>query len=146
MSMTRKVPIIVGLTAAHAVQRHASDAVDRARSVELPVPVDAAKHARRRARRAAQELEHRVDRASRRAAKRVRQESRRVARRAAPRRRGRRTVVVLLVVAGGAAVVAVLAKRMQQVKDAETIPDPFGTAVRAAEPEHLHDRSSVTTG
>jgi hypothetical protein len=52
---------------------------------------------------------------------------------------------VLLVVAGSAAVVAVLAKRLQQVNAAETVPDPFGNAVRATEHQE-HDGHRVPTG
>jgi hypothetical protein len=102
-------------------------------------------HARRRARKAAKRLERQVDRTSKHAAKRVRAESHRVAKAAAPRSRGRRALVVVLVVAGSAAIVAVLAKRLQQMNAAETVPDPFGTAVRATEP-HEHDGHRVTTG
>ena len=145
MSIDLQDPISIGRTAGQAVQRHAADALDLARSVDLQAPVDAVEHARRRARKAAKRLERQADHASKRAAKRVHAESRRVAGATAPRRRGRRTLVVLLVVVGGAAVVAALAKRMQQVNAAETVPDPFGTAVRAAEPVHEHAGSSVTT-
>jgi len=145
MSIDLQDPISLGRTATQAVQRHAADAVDLARSVDLPAPVDAVEHARRRARKAAKRLERQVDRTSKHAAKRVRAESHRVAKVAAPPRRGRRTLVVLLVVVGSAAIVAVLAKRLQQVNAADTVPDPFGTAVRATEPQE-HDGHRVTTG
>jgi hypothetical protein len=145
MSIDLQDPISLVGNATQAVQRHAADAVDTVRSVDLPAPVEAVEHARRRARKAAKRLERRVNTTSKHAAKRVRAESRRVTDVTAPRRRGRRTLVVVLVVAGSAAVVALLAKRLQQVNAAETVPDPFGTAVRATEPQE-HDGHRVTTG
>jgi hypothetical protein len=69
-----------------------------------------------------------------------------MARAEAGRGRTRKALVVVLVVAGGAAVIAVLAKRLRQVEAAETVPDPFGTGVRVAEPAHQYDGNSVTTG
>jgi len=145
MSIDLQDPISVGRTATQAVQRHAADAVDLARSVDLPAAA-AVEHARRRARKAAKRLERRVNRTSRHAAKRVRAESRRVTSATGPSRGGRRALVVLFVVAGGAVVVVVLAKRMQQMNGAETVPDPFGTAVRATEPAQELDGHRVTTG
>ena len=146
MSIDLHTPISAGRSAAEAVHRHAADAVEAARSVDVQAPVDAAAHASRRARRAARRVERHVDHASKRAVQRVHEESARVARATTPSRRGRRALLLVALV-GGAVVVAVLAKRMQQVRTAETVPDPFGTAVRAAEvaaPEP--DTNSVTTG
>ena len=138
-------PVSVGRSATEAVQRRAVDAVELARSVDLPSPTDAVAHAHRRARRAARRLERRVDRASNQATKRVHDESRKVARATAPHRSGRRTLVLFVVLVGGAAIVALLAKRMQQVHAPEVVPDPFGTAVRAG--DHARDDGHpVTTG
>jgi hypothetical protein len=146
MNLDLHDPIAAGRSATQAVQRHAVDAIDRARDVELPDPGRAVAHARRRARRAAKQLQREVPRATRRSAKRAWKQSRRMAEVDAGRGRGRKALIALLVVAGGAAVVAVLAKRLQQGEAAETVPDPFGTGVRMAEPAHQHDGSSVTTG
>ena len=146
MSIDLQDPIAVGRSATEAVSRHASDAVDLARSIDLHAPATAVKHARKRANRAAKHLEHQVDHASKRAAKRVRAESRHVANAAGGRRRGRKLVVALLVVAGVAAVAAVVSRRTRGLDAADTVPDPFGTAVHATDPLHGPDTSSVTTG
>jgi hypothetical protein len=146
MSLDLHDPIAAGRSATQAVQRHAAEAVDRARDVDLPDPAQAVAHAGRKARRAAKQLRREMPRATKRSAKRAWKQSRRMAKAEAGRRRGRKALVAVLVVAGGAAVVAVLAKRLQQVEAAETVPDPFGTGVRMAEPGHAHDGHSVTTG
>lgn len=127
MSIDLQDPIAAGRTVAHAVSRHAADV---ARSVDLPDPVEAVTHARRRANRAARRLERRVDHASKRAAARVRTEAEHVGGRP---HRWRRVVVVVGVVALGAAAAAVVASRRARRLDADVAPDPFGTAVRAAE-------------
>jgi hypothetical protein len=145
MSIDLQAPISVGRSAVEAVQRHAADAVDVARSGDLPAPFDAVAHAGSRARRAARRLERRADHASKRAAARVQQESRRVARATAPDRRRRKVLVMLVVVVGGAALVAVFARRMRQMADAETMPDPSGNAMRASESAREYHASSVTT-
>ncbi len=146
MSIDLQDPITVGRHATQAVSRHASDAVDLARSVDLQAPAAAVQHVRKRANRAAKHLEHQVDHASKRAAKRVQAESRRVAKAAGQQRSGRKVLVTVLVIAGSAAVVAVLARRMRQMGSAEPAPDPFGTAVRATDPTREFDGAGITTG
>ena len=146
MSIDLQDPISVGRSATQAVQRHASDAVDLARAVDLPVPAAVVKDARKRANRAAKRLERRVDRASGRATARVSAESRRLARATAPKHRGRRVALTLVFLVGGAAVVAVLARRMRQMSAVDPAPDPFGAAVQAADAARDHDPVHVTTG
>jgi exonuclease VII large subunit len=146
MSIDLQDPITVGRHATQAVSRHASDAVDLARSVDLQAPAAAVKRVRKRANRAAKHLEHQVDHVSKRAATRVQAESRRVATATGRPRRGRKVLVTVLVIAGGAAVVAVLARRMRHMGSADSAPDPFGTAVRASEPTREFDGAGITTG
>jgi exonuclease VII large subunit len=146
MSIDLQDPIAITRSATQAVQRHAADAVDLARSIDLPAPADAVDQARKNANRAAKKLEKRVDHASKRASKRVRAESRRVRAATGNPSRGRKVVVVLLLVAGGAAVVAVLARRMRQVEATQTAPDPFGYAANATSSVHEPDGNAVTTG
>ena len=143
MSIDLQDPIAITRTATQAVQRHAADAVDLARSVDLPVPADAVEHVRKRANRAAKRLERRVDHASKRAAKRAHAEARRVRAATGASHRGRNVVVTLLLVAGGAAVVAVLARRMRQADAVQTTPDPFGYAAQATTP-YQPDGDAVT--
>ena len=147
MSIDLQDPIAVGRSATEAVSRHASDAVDLARSIDLHAPAAAVKHARKRANRAAKHLEHQVDHASKRAAKRVRAESRHVAkadgrpssrpqaRRGPPGGRRRR--------GGGRGRQSSQPRRWTRPT---RLPDPFGTAVHATDPLHAPDTSSVTTG
>lgn len=146
MSIDLQDPIAVGRTATEAVSRHASDAVDLARSIDLQAPAAVVKHARKRANRAAKHLEHQVDHVSRRAARRVRAESRHVAKATGGRHRGRKLVIALVVVAGGAAVFAIVSRRNRDAYSADPAPDPFGTAVRATDPLTAADTSTVTTG
>ena len=146
MSIDLQDPIAAGRTATQAVTRHAADAVDLARSVDLQAPAAAVKHVRKRANRAAKRLEHRVDRTSKRAAKRVQAESKRVAQATGQARGGHKLLVTVLVIAGAAAVVAVLARRMRQMGAADPAPDPFGTGVRATDPTREFDGAGVTTG
>ncbi len=133
MSIDLQDPIALTRNATQAVQRHAADAVDLLHNVDLPDPTDVVEHARKRANRAARRLEKRVDRASKRAAKQARAGSRHVRAAAGTSHRGRKVLVVLLVVGGGAAVAVVLANRMRRTEAESTAPDPFGTAVRAAD-------------
>ena len=146
MSIDLQDPIAAGRTATQAVTRHAADAVDLARSVDLQAPAAAVKHVRKRANRAAKRLEHQVDRTSKRAAKRVQAESKRVAQATGQARGGHKLLVTVLVIAGAAAVVAVLARRMRQMGAADPAPDPFGTGVRATDPTREFDGAGVTTG
>ena len=146
MSIDLQDPIAAGRTATQAVTRHAADAVDLARSVDLQAPAAAVKQVRKRANRAAKHLEHQVDRTSKRAAKRVRAESKRVAEATGQTRGGHKLLVTVLVIAGAAAVVAVLARRMRQMGAADPAPDPFGTGVRATDPTREFDGAGVTTG
>lgn len=142
MSIDLQDPIAAGRSATQAVQRHASDAIDLARSVDLQAPVDAVHHARRRANRAAKRMERQMDHVS----KRVRAESRHVQKATGRTGRGRKVIVTLLVLAGGAAVIAVLARRMRQVGASDPAPDPFGAALRGAESAREPNGNFVTTG
>jgi len=146
MSIDLQDPIAAGRTATQAVTRHAADAVDLARSVDLQAPAAAVKQVRKRANRAAKHLEHQVDKTSKRAAKRVRAESKRVAKATGQPRGGHKLLVAVLLIAGGAAVVAVLARRMRQMGSADPAPDPFGTGVRATDPTREFDGAGVTAG
>ena len=136
MSIDLQDPIAMTRTATQAVQRHAADAVDKARTVDLPVPADVVEHARKRANRAARRVEKRVEHASKRAAKQARKGSRRVrAATGGSPHRGRTVVLTLLVIGGGAAVAFVVAKRMRRTDEtASPAPDPFGSAVLATDP------------
>jgi len=135
MSIDLQDPIAITRTATQAVQRHAADAVDKARAVDLPVPTDVVGNARKRATRAARRLEKRVDHASKRAAKQARKGSRRVRAATGNSHRGRTVVLTLIVIGGGAAVAYVLANRMRRTDEtASPAPDPFGSAVLATDP------------
>jgi exonuclease VII large subunit len=168
MSIDLQDPIAAGRSATQTVSRRAADAVDLARSVDLPAPAAVVEQARKRANRAAKHLEHQVDHVSKRAGKRANRaaqqlerkvdhvskraarrahaESQRVAKATGNQRGGRKVLVTLLVLVGGAAVVAVLARRMRHVSAEQPAPDPFGTAVRATDPTREFDGTSVTTG